>query len=75
VSYAIEKLVRGEWVPAFGLNSRSYVRASTDVEAVREFYAATVKVRAPYRLAKRTSWGMSVSVSVLATAGRPAKEG
>ncbi len=69
MSYVIQKMVQGEWVPAWGLTARSYPKAKSDAEAIEIFRKETARVRSPNRLIVRAAWGRSVGAAVLAEAG------
>lgn len=65
-TYVIEKLVRGEWIQAWGLKARSYPNASNHAQAIEIFHEETKKCRTPHRLVCLSGWGYSVGKDVIA---------
>lgn len=73
--YCIEKLATdkytkardGGWMPAFGLNLKSYPKAQSDEAAIEHFKSTTSKCRTPRRLIKWAGVGYNVNKIVLAT--------
>lgn len=58
------------WMLAYGLRGgRSWIRNSTEAEAVKAFHKKTARARTPMRLIERTSWGYRVGTTVVATNG------